>query len=350
MYDQIYANAVELDPYFDANVRVHYDRLPIILEAVRYDNPDLFWLSHVIHYTYDGNGNVTSVTLEFYDEMVQNLRAYKELFYDCADSVLEYAMTLDDDVRRVKFVHDLLTNINTYEFNEWDQSAYSALCTGKTVCAGYSYAFQYFMQRLGIPSMVVVGYAGERHAWNMVYLYGDYYEMDVTWNDPVGNPPTTYYYNYFNITTRQMGNRTRRDSSESFPMANGTAYSYNNFFGNRPGSDFSGIDYGNPRTSLPPVYPGRQQQTPVWWSPGDDEDDDALDDYLYEYDLEDLFFGDLGVTWSFDEVEEWLIETDDDEWSELWEFFEEFFDEDELEYLYESDWYEFVEFLEEMLN
>ena len=48
------------------------------------------------------------------------------------------------------------------------------------VCAGYAHAFQYCMQKLGIPAAYIVGYAGEAHAWNLLQLGGEYYCMDVT--------------------------------------------------------------------------------------------------------------------------------------------------------------------------
>lgn len=113
------------------------------------------------------------------------------------------------------------------------------------VCAGYAHAFQYCMQKLGIPAAYIVGYAGEAHAWNLLQLGGEYYCMDVTWDDPLGNPPTTYYYNYFNITDAQISKDHTRDSiSAQLPIANGTRYSFNAYFGgNQYGSDFTGLDY-----------------------------------------------------------------------------------------------------------
>ena len=81
-----------------------------------------------------------------------------------------------------------------------NQSAYSALVNGRTVCAGYARAFQYLMQRLGIPCYYCTGYAGEDHAWNIIKLGEDYYNVDVTWDDT--DTPT---YDYFNKSDREFG-------------------------------------------------------------------------------------------------------------------------------------------------
>ena len=262
LYDQIYANAYDADKYFEIATQVHYSKAVDILQAVRYDNPDLFWLFPYVNYTYDKNGYITSITLTFYDDAVENLDAYKETFYNYADSVLEVAMELDNDVEKVKFVHDFLCHSNVYidvdhfDQDTMNQSAYSAIVKGKTLCAGYSTAFQYYMQRLGILCGIIYGYRNSTtHFWNFVNLDGEYYAIDVTLDDPIGNPPDTYYYNYFNITDSVISSdHSRHERSSAMPIAYGMKYSYSNYFGSRPGSDFNGINYGTPKSKLPNTY------------------------------------------------------------------------------------------------
>lgn len=339
IYDQIYANAVEFDPYFEITTTVRYERLDDIIIAVRFDNPDLFWLETNYWYTFNRSGHVTSMRLSFHENAVNNIDEYKWLFYNTTDSVLEYVMHFSDDIYKIKYIHDLLTNINTYEWAYMNQSAYSALVRGRTVCAGYGMAFQYMMQRLGIPSVVLFGYAGEAHLWNMVYLDGEWYEMDVTWNDPIGNPPYIYYYDYFNITTGQMGNRERYSLSSLLPAAHGTLYSYYNYFGNMPGSDFSGISYGSPRVSLPPVYPGENVIATRVQAPAG----------IPDYDMNEVFSGTAEYV-TFEEVEEWIYYMTDEEWDELWEMLEYELSPEELEMVINMDWYDFIELITASIN
>jgi hypothetical protein len=131
-----------------------------------------------------------------------------------------------------------------------DQNIAGALSDSYTpVCMAYAMAFKYACDELGIQTLVVLGYSGSatnNHAWNIVNL-GDtitytsagsidssnWYEMDVTWDDPVGGAINNISYNYFNITTTKMESEkhTRRfDSFSSYPVANctGTTYSYEN--------------------------------------------------------------------------------------------------------------------------
>ena len=61
-----------------------------------------------------------------------------------------------DSGEKEKYVHDTLIEMNKYDENEkLNQSAYSALVKGKTVCAGYSRAFMYIMNKLGIRTYYI---------------------------------------------------------------------------------------------------------------------------------------------------------------------------------------------------
>lgn len=358
LYDQIYANARDVDAYFEISTQVPTDRMHDIFTAVRFDNPDLFWLDNQFRYTYDRNGNISSVTLSFYD-CASRLRDFQRSFYQCTDSVLEQAMQLDSDIDKVKYVHDLLTNINDYNWGAMNQSAYSAVCYGETVCMGYAAAFQFYMQRLGIPSAIINGETKERHVWNIVYLDGDFYTMDVTWDDPVGNPPNTYYYNYFNITDGTISKtHTRIAPGSRLPAANGTFYQYANYYGSSPGSDLSSLRYGAPRSALPPVYPDREAlYEPSYEDEVDDaddynaddiddgyEDDPVGDDPVYEdfdYDLVDNEGADDFETYY--EFYDWT----DAEWETFWIELEQELPPEALAAIAEMSWEEFFQVMQE---
>ena len=101
-----------------------------------------------------------------------------------------------------------------------NQSAYSALVNGKTVCAGYARAFQYLLGQLGIPCYYCTGFAGENHAWNIVALEDGYYNVDTTWDDTGDGT-----YDYFNKTDDDYaGDHIRRELSVYLPPCDGQAF------------------------------------------------------------------------------------------------------------------------------
>ena len=81
-------------------------------------------------------------------------------------------------------------------------TAYGAIVEKSAVCEGYSKAFQLLMYCAGINSNVVCGEAsdGAAHMWNTALIEGDWYNVDVLWDD-VENPQYGATHSFFNVTT-----------------------------------------------------------------------------------------------------------------------------------------------------
>lgn len=109
---------------------------------------------------------------------------------------------------KIKQVHNWLIDNVEYDSNaEEPYSISGALTEGKAVCEGYARSFKYIMDKLQIPCVLVSGTGTnskgetESHAWNYVQLYGKWYAVDVTWDDPVivGNGYITESIRYKNF-------------------------------------------------------------------------------------------------------------------------------------------------------
>ena len=86
-----------------------------------------------------------------------------------------------------KFIEDYIKR--TGRQNSDCFTAYGALVKGKSVCAGYAYAFNMLCSACGLESSIVSGptlpNGKGAHAWNMIKLDGEWYLVDTTWEDPV---------------------------------------------------------------------------------------------------------------------------------------------------------------------
>lgn len=193
LYCQIYANAQSLTETFGPVVPVNIGQLKTVYEAVYNDHPELFWLEGGYSCKYLQNGNCVEITLK-YNNTAANLETAKQDFRLYAQRILSGATVLGTNAEKEQYAHDGLMLAVDYDLKApMNQSAYSALVQGKSVCAGYARAYQYLLQQLGIPCYYCTGYAGQDHAWNIVKIDGVYYNVDVTWDD---TDPSTYdYYN-----------------------------------------------------------------------------------------------------------------------------------------------------------
>ena len=89
---------------------------------------------------------------------------------------------------KIKYIFEYLVNTVDYNMEAPDnQNIYSALAGKASVCAGHSRAAQYLLQQTGIECIYVTGTIPGQgaHAWNIVKCGGQYYQMDVTFGDPV---------------------------------------------------------------------------------------------------------------------------------------------------------------------
>ncbi len=214
IYRQIYANAQALNDSFAPVETVNVNQLKHVFEAVYNDHPELFWLDTQYSCKHRADGTCVEITLQ-YNRTAQNLAQAKEEFAEAAEEILDKAKEKDTDEDKEFYVHNALIKKADYAGSSaMNQSAYSALVNGDTVCAGYARAFQYLMQQLDIPCYYCTGYSGEDHAWNIIQIDGKYYNVDVTWDD---TDPTTI--DYFNKSDAELvGTHVRTGLSVYLPV------------------------------------------------------------------------------------------------------------------------------------
>ena len=177
------------------------------VEAYKNDHPETFWLkgsSLFVPY-----GDTTSVKLDY---TVQNdkLIAAKKKFNIAVASVLKN-LPSGNDFEREEYINNYIIDNcrydeeaaenNDVQGNEND--AYGALVDGKAVCEGYARAFQLLCNKANIDCVLLSGTAdSDNHAWNGVKIGGDWYQIDVTWDDV-----DDFIYDsheYFNLTDSLM--------------------------------------------------------------------------------------------------------------------------------------------------
>ena len=138
------------------------------------------------------------------------------------------------DYEKELAIYEYILTHCTYGFLEENTddsyNVYGALLKGKAVCNGYAQAFMLLCSCAGLETRMIYGDAGgESHAWNCVKLDGEWYMVDVTWDDPIPDVSGRKYYAYFNVTSDYL--RVNHIwNEECFPEC--TAKKYNYFYYN----------------------------------------------------------------------------------------------------------------------
>ncbi len=179
----------------------------------------------------------TGYTLEFlYMEDTETIQQWRQ---ETEEQVLLLCTTLFSldmpDWEKELVIHDYIVENCTYDQDAESSgdytsanTAYGCLVEGSAVCEGYAEAANLLFRVAGLTSYYVEG-AGESadHAWNCVQIDGEYYWVDVTWDDPVPaeGEEETLKHTYFNLTDSEL-NTDHSWQSSQYPSCTATVWSY----------------------------------------------------------------------------------------------------------------------------
>ena len=273
-YRQIDEAVRHLDASVTFNTDITADSKSNLYFLYMFDTPELFFLSSTMTITSNGNGQsgytfsyavgnksgeycrYGSELKEINNALRAKIIAKKEKFDDAVYAITNTIPVNAPAVVKQRMIYDVILKTSQYNLPAaygnpeavgglWDYlagdnwTAYGILINHTGVCESYAEAFQTLCNAVGINCTGIVGIAnGGNHKWNAVKLDGDWYQCDITFDDPVGGSPNDAYHYYFNLTDNEMkelhhtwqkSNWEEYFSACRFPTCNGTKYSWEKF-------------------------------------------------------------------------------------------------------------------------
>ena len=186
--------------------RIITDAFQLSINALLLDHPEIFYLDVTKLYMYtESTKNISGTTYRVSIGPDDGQSYLSEGFYSESDVIIaesqieEELNNIIDSLSgstydKVKQVHDYLIDNITYDSDsnlDMSHSIYGALVNNLAVCDGYAKAYKYILDNIGISCVEVCGVAQnsngeiENHAWNDVLIGGNWYAVDVTWDDPI---------------------------------------------------------------------------------------------------------------------------------------------------------------------
>ena len=208
LYNQISDNIdSEYEPSFYAEGNLSEYQITQAVEAYKNDHPEVFWLKS--YYEYENYDYETGIWLT-YTMSGDKLVTAKKKFNTAVDTISQ-SVPYGTECEREEYIHNYIINNCDYdeeaaeseEVQGNENDAYGVFVDGKAVCEGYSKAFQLLCNKAKIDCVLLSGTAdSDNHAWNGVKIGGDWYQIDVTWDDV-----DDFIYDsheYFNLTDSLM--------------------------------------------------------------------------------------------------------------------------------------------------
>ena len=161
-----------------------------------------------VNMAYKAYGTDITLTLKFtYYESAAEMKYVDQQVQSILSKIIKPEM---NNHEKVKAIHDYLVLNLGYDTTLKSNSPYTALTEGITACNGYAMLAYKMLKELGFEVRLISGvasseaYKPQNHAWNLVKLDGQWYHLDVTWDDPVPDEAGRIFYDYYLLTDDEI--------------------------------------------------------------------------------------------------------------------------------------------------
>jgi hypothetical protein len=195
------------------NIEIELPMRPVneifmVFESVLLDSPLLFYVSS---FSYVNDLYKSKIIIQ--PEYKYKRKDVKQIEVE----ILKYLTAFDgiksrSDIDKEIYVHDYCLNNFKYDysFGNYSSSVLGLVLNKTAVCEGIAKFVKLSLDYLGMKSIVVFGKAtdplgnteNDRHAWNIVFVDGNAYHLDVTFDMTLTNK--TNRYDYFNLTDEDI--------------------------------------------------------------------------------------------------------------------------------------------------
>ena len=202
MYDAVASGKPSLDLYeYQVSVQDFLD----IYSDLFITAPEFFFLSpRVVYHTMDSVFSTSVVDVYFKYEMNPAEREAASALYE---KELSYIVSLVpeglSEAERALFVHDYLIASFSYDGTETIYDAYHLFRSRTGVCQAYALAYSAILRELGMESVLAVS-EEMGHAWNVVKVDGEWYHVDLVYDDPQPDRCGRVLHDYFLLTDDQI--------------------------------------------------------------------------------------------------------------------------------------------------
>lgn len=193
-------------------------------------NPELFFVTGGVTWSYSASDNtVISITPEYNPAYTaQSVQIFESAFNKAYSEAVPDPAGMSK-VQIARACHDYLAQHMSYDTSLQKRDVYAAFVEGTGVCQGYSLAYGAMMKKAGIP-FDYVNSTAMNHMWNVVQLDGNWYHVDVTWDDPTVDRLGFVRHNYFLNSDTKIGSEGEDGHYEWTTAQNCTSTTYDNAY------------------------------------------------------------------------------------------------------------------------
>ena len=179
-----------------------------IYALIRMDCPEIFY-SVSFSYRYYANSTAVEMVPQYLFSK-DKIKEHRQAMDSRVKKLARQAEGLDEKEKEL-YIHDFIVKNVKYDKlkKEYSHEIIGALGNGVAVCEGIAKAVKILCDELGIWCIIAVSEANPdkgikyRHAWNVIRIGGQYYHLDVTFDNTLSKDDMVRH-DYVNLSDKQI--------------------------------------------------------------------------------------------------------------------------------------------------
>ena len=213
------------------------DELGDLYVGLAYEHPELFYVKTQWGWSiaYEGSTKVLSVFPSYSidgkvipkGKITEYMPQIQQQQAELTQKVEEITAQIGENwtpLQKALYLHDYIATHGQYDtiskvdvqnkIDERRRDAYGMLIDGIGVCQGYTLAYRLLLKEVGIDSGTVTS-DSMNHVWNLIQIDGNWYHVDVTWDDPTEDRIGQSQHVYFCLSEDKL--KTTNNDAHTAP-------------------------------------------------------------------------------------------------------------------------------------
>lgn len=204
--ETIYQGLISMDETIDlSSYSMTFDELMSMIEELVNETPELFYLGSSVQAYEDDDGYIT----RYLPKYLYSANEVETMQDELDEAVAELMSGVGEswsDLEKALYVHDYLVSQFAYDTTFTKYNMYNLLVEGSAVCQGYTLAYIHIMNLLDIPCVAVPSDTMQ-HIWNQVQINGNWYHVDMTYDDPIPDIAGSVRHDNFLVSDTTISTR-----------------------------------------------------------------------------------------------------------------------------------------------
>lgn len=202
------------------------DNISHVMEFMLLDNPQLYYVDNWSIETQTSYHSTQTLIHPSFNMNTSERKKAESVITSFTRTCLAGIRSDMTDYEKAVYLFQYVVEHTDYELDApYNQNIYS-VALGKSVCKGYTCAYKYLCDQVGIPCISISGTMEQSHAWNLVQIDGEWCHVDCTAGDDITTPAAMTDFSWFGLDDETIMKTHTIDNADLFPACTTTANSY----------------------------------------------------------------------------------------------------------------------------